>query len=277
MVAAADQRAEVARLGQRGAEVLGNQGVELGDLGGDAFEDWDDDVADGGGQGHPVDGGFGFGSAPGCAESGEGGHGDHASVVGGGDDVHVGGVGDVAELFHLAHRRGGGVDPTVEAVGRLAPDLPGDRGGEAGAASGRGGAGVGEQKGTGAEGALRLAGFHTAFAEQCGLLVDDEATDLSSFPERGVVPTKLSQATISGSRLPARLNRPSSSESQAPVSRSVASDRLAVEASVTRAPVSWCTSPESRVVTTPSRVTWRRSHACFGAEKYGSSTRPVRC
>ena len=45
---------------------------------------------------------------------------------------------------------------------------------------------------------------------------------------------------------------------------------------MTNSPVSWWISQLSEVVTTPSRVTLRRSHASFGAEKYGSSTSPVR-
>ena len=57
---------------------------------------------------------------------------------------------------------------------------------------------------------------------------------------------------------------------------SISSERLAVDASVTNSPHSWCTSQESVVVTTPSVVRLRRSHAIFGAEKYGSSTSPVR-
>ena len=45
---------------------------------------------------------------------------------------------------------------------------------------------------------------------------------------------------------------------------------------MTKAPHSRCTSQVSVVVTTPSRVRLARIHAIFGAEKYGSSTRPVR-
>ena len=54
------------------------------------------------------------------------------------------------------------------------------------------------------------------------------------------------------------------------------SDRLAVDASVTNAPQSRCTSQVSVVVTTPAAVMLARIHAILGAEKYGSSTRPVR-
>ena len=43
--------------------------------------------------------------------------------------------------------------------------------------------------------------------------------------------------------------------------------RDAVDASVTNAPVSRCTSQESLVVTTPSRVRFSRSQAIFGAAK----------
>jgi hypothetical protein len=58
-------------------------------------------------------------------------------------------------------------------------------------------------------------------------------------PKASVVPTTVSHGAISGSRSPSNPNRPRSSGSQPPVSRSVTSERLAVEASVTNAPVSW--------------------------------------
>ena len=46
---------------------------------------------------------------------------------------------------------------------------------------------------------------------------------------------------------------------------------------MTNAPHNRCTSQVSVVVTTPAAVMFARIHAIFGAEKYGSSTRPVRC
>ena len=103
----------------------------------------------------------------------------------GGDLVHVGGRGDVAQLFHPAHRGGGGVDLSVDAVCRLVADLPGDRGGQAGAGAGRGGAGVGQQERPGAEGAFGLSGPQAALADQRGLLVDDQPTDGRGAAERG--------------------------------------------------------------------------------------------
>jgi hypothetical protein len=54
---------------------------------------------------------------------------------------------------------------------------------------------------------------------------------------------------------------------QTPVSRSTASDRLAVEASVTNSPVRRWMIHASVVVTTPLVVRLSRSHLIFGAEK----------
>ena len=51
--------------------------------------------------------------------------------------------------------------------------------------------------------------------------------------------------------------------------------REAVAASVTYPAPSRCSSQVSVVVTTPSAVTFSRSHVIFGAAKYGSSGRPV--
>src|ERR1700694_2915852 len=96
-------------------------------------------------------------------------------------------------------------------------------------------------------------------------------------PKASVEPTTRSLATMSGSRSPDRPNRAPSSGAQSTVSRSVSSERLAVAASVTNAPVRWCTIQLSVVVTTPAVVQLARSHAILGAEKYGSRTRPVRC
>ena len=95
-------------------------------------------------------------------------------------------------------------------------------------------------------------------------------------PKTSVLPTIWSQPTISGSASPVSPNRPSRSSSHATVSSAINSDRLAVEASVTNAPHSRCTSQVSVVVTTPAVVMFARIHAILGAEKYGSSTRPVR-
>ena len=96
--------------------------------------------------------------------------------------------------------------------------------------------------------------------------------------ERAVVPTTSSQATISGSASSSSPNRPSSSSSQSigvdvqeqgPAGRRRVGDELAGTAGAR--------SQVSVVVTTPSVVMLPRSHAIFGAEKYGSSTSPVRC
>lgn len=95
-------------------------------------------------------------------------------------------------------------------------------------------------------------------------------------PKTSVCPTISSQPTIAGSDSPASPNRSSSSPSQDGESSAVSSDRLAVDASVTKAPHNRCTSQVSVVVTTPARARLARSHAIFGAEKYGSSTSPVR-
>ena len=95
-------------------------------------------------------------------------------------------------------------------------------------------------------------------------------------PNAVVVPTLSSQATIRGIGSSSSPNSASRPRSQSTRSMSNSSDRLAVDASVTNSPQSWCTSQLSVVVTTPSVVTWRRSQVIFGAEKYGSSTSPVR-
>jgi len=96
-------------------------------------------------------------------------------------------------------------------------------------------------------------------------------------PKTSVLPMIWSQPTISGSASPANPNRSSSSSSHVTESSEINSDRLAVDASVTNAPHSRFTSQVSVVLTTPALVMFARIHAIFGAEKYGSSTSPVRC
>ncbi|CAB4961084.1 unannotated protein [freshwater metagenome] len=98
----------------------------------------------------------------------------------------------------------------------------------------------------------------------------------TSGPNAVVLPTISSHATRRGSRSPSSPKIPRSSGSQRVVSRSRTSDLLAVVTSLTNSPVRWWTSQASVVVTTPSRVTLRRSQVILGAEKYGSRTRPVR-
>jgi hypothetical protein len=95
-------------------------------------------------------------------------------------------------------------------------------------------------------------------------------------PNAVVVPTISSQSAIRGSASPSSSNICSSSRSQSIRSISRIRERLAVAGSVTNSPVSLWTSQLSVVVTTPSVVTCRRSQVIFGAEKYGSSTSPVR-
>ncbi len=86
-------------------------------------------------------------------------------------------------------------------------------------------------------------------------------------PKAVVVPTMLVTADDRGSGSscePEQLE-----QLLVPLTRSMSSssERLAVDASVTNSPDSRWMQPESVVVTTPSRVTLRRSQAIFGAEK----------
>src|SRR5580700_9359449 len=88
----------------------------------------------------------------------------------------------------------------------------------------------------------------------------------SSPPKTRVVPTIASFGTIAGSGSAARPNTSSSSPFHATSSRPTRRERLAVEASVTNAPHSWCTSQVSLVVTTPPVVTFSRSQRILGGE-----------
>ncbi len=90
------------------------------------------------------------------------------------------------------------------------------------------------------------------------------------------MPTRVSASTTSGSGSPVRPKASSAAGDQSTVSRSRSWVRPAVAASVTKAPVSRCTSQASLVVTTPCRVRWRRIQAILGAAKYGSRGSPVR-
>ncbi len=137
---------------------------------------------------------------------------------------------------------------------------------------------AGQQERAGAEGALGVAWCEAAFGQQCGLLVDDQAGDGNRRPENVGVADDLVAADDlrkhprRSARTGRSARRPTPTESS-----EVSSDLLAVETSVTNAPHNRCTSQVSVVVTTPSVVMFARIHAIFGAEKYGSSTRPVRC
>ena len=102
------------------------------------------------------------------------------------------------------------------------------------------------------------------------------ATGMALRPNAIVSPTISSQATILGIGSSESPNTSSRSSLHVAESRSSSNDRLAVDASVTKAPQSRCNSQVSVVVTTPSRVKLALIHAILGAEKYGSSTRPVR-
>ena len=90
-----------------------------------------------------------------------------------------------------------------------------------------------------------------------------------------MVPTGVAHPTTSGRSDAASPNSVTASSDHLRVSRSRTSERDAVVTSVTNAPVSAWRSQVSVVVTTPSVVRLRRSHASFGAEKYGSRGSPV--
>ena len=113
---------------------------------------------------------------------------------------------------------------------------------------------LGQQERAGAEGALGRAGRQAAFGEQRGLLVDDQPGDRDRRrrKRRCCRRSRRRRRSRAAPRRSARTGRaarrPMSTES-----RSSSSDRLAVEASVTNAPHSRCTSQVSVVVTTPSR------------------------
>ncbi len=89
----------------------------------------------------------------------------------------------------------------------------------------------------------------------------------TSGPNADVVPMISSLAAMRGRCSPVRPNSASNSGLHSRPPSSTAAERLAVVASVTNSPVSWCSSHVSDVVTTPADSTLRRSHAIFGAEK----------
>ena len=114
---------------------------------------------------------------------------------------------------------------------------------------------VGEQERAGAVRALRRARGQAALAEQGGLLVDEQPGQRQRRrPNAVVVPTAPATSTTLGSSSPSSPKTPSASADQAQASRSSSIVRDAVEASVTNAPVSACTSHASR----------RRDHAVAG-------------
>jgi hypothetical protein len=89
----------------------------------------------------------------------------------------------------------------------------------------------------------------------------------TSGPNVVVLPTGWAQVTISGSSSSSTPKSWVASGAQATRSRSRSNEREAVAASVTNAPHSRWSSQASVVVATPSRVTFSRSQAIFGATK----------
>ena len=137
------------------------------------------------------------------------------------------------------------------------------------------GAGRDQEEGARPVRALGLPGRQASLADQGGLLVDGQAGHRECGPEgrrgpdRRGAPHDLGQV----GRRPARRS-PQPRRTSSRVSRSSTIERDAVVTSVTNPPVSAWSNQVSVVVTTPSVVRFRRSHASFGAEKYGSSGRP---
>ena len=103
--------------------------------------------------------------------------------------------------------------------------------------------------------------------EQCSLLVDDHSTDRDFAAERCCEANDLVVGDDVGKPSPVEFEQREQLSAPLGAPSSTAIDRLAVVASVTNAPVSWCRSQVSDVVTTPPVSTLRRSHAILGVEK----------
>ena len=141
------------------------------------------------------------GRPEGGAESRQPGHEHDAPVLALGT-VELRGVGDQADALEPIDRRAGAVDLPVEAVGGRPLQAPGHAGGESRARARRQPAGVGEDEGAGAVGALRLPGAEARLREQRRLLVDGEAAQRQRAPERRRSrPTGCAQSTIRGWQL----------------------------------------------------------------------------
>lgn len=170
---------------QRGAEV-GRGGVgEFGDLGGEALAQGAHQVPGGGVQAEAGERAAQVAAPPGGGQPGQCRDEGDAAGVGhrGAHGVEVGGAGDDAEAGEPAYGGGGGVHLAVQAVVGAAAEPPGDAGGQARGAPARCAAGVGEEEGAGAVGALGGAGFGDALGEQRGLLVDGESGEREFGPE----------------------------------------------------------------------------------------------
>ena len=150
------------KTGQRLAEIVGDQLSQGGNLGGDAFQQGPHQMSAPAAQGHAGEGCGGLRVPPGGRETGQRRYAQHAAAAvpcRGRDRVELVGGGHQTEVDGPPHRRGGGVDLPVDAVGSALAQPPCHRGGQTGMRTAGAFAELGKQERTSAEGAFRRSGF----------------------------------------------------------------------------------------------------------------------